>query len=319
MLRCAILDDYQGVALQFGDFAALKDRVDITVFRQNIAETPRLIETLAPFDIVVAMRERTPFDAARLAALPRLKLLVTTGMKNAAIDLVAAKAQGITVCGTPGFVGSTAELAWGLLIALMRHLPSETSGFRAASPQWQHSIGRDLNGLTLGVLGLGNLGAKIATFGKAFGMDVHGWSRNNTPERSAALGIHYAPSLDALLASADVVAINLTLTPETRGLIDARRLGLMKPSAVLVNTSRGPIVDEPALVAALENGKIAGAALDVYDPEPLPANHPFRRMANVVATPHLGYVTENTYRAFLGGAAEDIAGWLAGKPQRVLA
>jgi phosphoglycerate dehydrogenase-like enzyme len=318
MLRCAILDDYQGVARRYGDFSRLDARVETTIFRENIADTETLLATLAPFDIVVAMRERTPLGADRLSRLPNLKLLVTTGMKNAAIDVAAAKARGITVCGTPGFVGSTAELAWGLLLGLMRHIPEEVQAFRAGDAAWQRHVGRDLNGLTLAVLGLGNLGAKIAAFGKAFQMEVHGWSRNNTPERSAALGIHYAPDLDALLARADVVSINLTLTGETRGLIDARRLGLMKKGAVLVNTSRGPIVDETALIAALTSGHLGGAGLDVFDTEPLPADHPFRTLPNVIATPHVGYVTDNSYRAFFTGIVENIEGWLAGNTPRIL-
>jgi len=318
MFRCAILDDYQDAALSYGDFTRLKERVDFTVFRETIAETPRLIEILAPFDIIVMMRERTPFDAARLNALPNLKLLITTGMRNAAIDLAAAKARNLPVCGTPGFVGSTAELAWGLLLNLVRHIPQEYQGFQNNAPGWQHTIGRDLNGLTLAVLGLGNLGKKIAQFGKVFGMNVQGWSKNNTAERSAELGIGYAPDLDALLATADVVSINLVLNSETRNLIDARRLGLMKPDALLINTSRGPIVNEAALVQALQNKRIGGAGLDVFDVEPLPLNHPFRGLPNVIATPHLGYVTENSFKAFYPAIIENIEGWLAGKTMREL-
>ena len=317
MLRCAILDDYQNVARTFGDFARLADRVDVTVFRENMSDTAALVAALAPFDIVVAMRERTPFDAARLAALPNLKLLITTGMRNASIDLAAAGRQGVMVCGTPGFAGSTAELAWGMLLALARHIPQESAGLRAGG-QWQTTVGRDLNGLTLGVLGLGTLGAKIAGFGRAFGMNVLGWSRNNTPERSEKLGVTYTERLVDVLSASDVVSIHLTLTPQTRGLIGARELGLMKPDALLLNTSRGPIVDEAALIAALQAGRIAGAGLDVFDVEPLPVAHPFRRLENVLALPHLGYVTENSYRAFFTGIVENIEGWMEKRPVRIL-
>lgn len=317
MLSCAILDDYQNVAMQFGDFARLAGRVEITTFDRHIGDTGALLAALAPFDIIVAMRERTPFDATRLAGLPNLKLLITTGMRNASIDLAAATARGLPVCGTPGFAGSTAELAWGLLLALVRRIPQESAGFRQGG-QWQTTVGRDLNGLTLGLLGLGTLGAKMADFGRAFGMEVLGWSRNNTPERSARLGVRYVADREELLGASDVVSIHLTLTPETRGLIGARELGLMKPGALLLNTARGPIVNETALIAALSDGTIAGAGLDVFDSEPLPAGHPFRSLPNVLATPHLGYVTENSYRAFFGGVVEDIEGWLNARPLRLL-
>lgn len=314
-MRCAILDDYQSVATTYGDFAALDARIAVTGFAQPIAEAT-LAETLAPFDIIVAMRERTPFPAELLAALPNLKLLVTTGMRNASIDLAAAHANRILVCGTPGFAGSTAELAFALMLGLARKVPQEAGNLRAGG--WQTSVGRDLKGLTLGLIGLGTLGAKVARIARAFEMDVHAYSRNNTPERSAALDVTCAPDLDAMLGASDIVSIHVTLTPETRGLIDTRRLSLLKPTALLINTSRGPIVDEAALVAALQAGKLAGAGLDVFDHEPLPTEHPFRTLPNVLATPHLGYVTENTYRIFYGGAVEAIAAWLDGKPVRVL-
>lgn len=318
MLRCAILDDYQGVATRFGDFSSLGDRVSVDVFRAHINQTEALVAALAPYDIIIAMRERTPFDAARLAALPRLKLLVTTGMRNASIDMAAASRAGIMVCGTPGFAGSTAELAFGLMLALARNITAENRNFQANGP-WQLSVGRDLKGLTLGVLGLGTLGAKIATLARAFDMNVLGWSRNNSPERSEKLGVSYVPSLESVLSQADVVSIHLTLTPETRGLINAERLALMKPDAFIINTSRGPIIEEAALVAALRAGRLAGAGLDVFDQEPLPADHPFRTLPNVVATPHLGYVTENSYRAFFTGAVAAIERWLASTPVNVLA
>lgn len=313
MLNCAILDDYQDAALTRGDFGRLGDRVALTVFREHIAETDRLLHELAPYEIVVAMRERTRFDAERLAGLPNLKLLITTGMRNASIDVGAAVARGVTVCGTDSFSGSAAELTWGLLLALVRQIPREVTNLREAGP-WQLSVGRDLRELRLGVIGLGSLGSRVATYGKAFGMVVNGWSRSNAAARSDALGIGHAETLPALLAGSDVVSIHIPLTPETRGLIGARELALMPADAILLNTSRGPIVDEGALIAALSAGRLGGAGLDVFEQEPLPPDHPFRRLANVVATPHLGYVTENSYRTYFAGVVENIEAWLAGAP-----
>ncbi len=317
MLTCAILDDYQNAALAHADFTVLQDRVRITVFHDTVAETAALVDRLKPFDIVVAMRERTRFDAERLAGLPNLKLLVSTGMRNPSLDVKTARRQGIVVCGTDGFAGSTSELTWSLLLAIMRHLPHETASFRAAGP-WQSTVGRDLRGLTLGVVGLGTLGTRVAAYGNAFGMKVLGWSRSNTPERSAALGITQATTLQDLLSGSDVVSLHIPLNEETRHLLGAHEIGLMKRDAILLNTSRGPIVDEAALIDALREGRIGGAGLDVFDQEPLPADHPFRTLPNVVATPHLGYVTRSTYQAFFTGAVEDILAWLAGKPIREL-
>jgi phosphoglycerate dehydrogenase-like enzyme len=318
MLRCAILDDYQDAALSRGDFGKLAGKVEFTVFREHVAETRPLLERLAPFEIVVAMRERTRFDAERLAGLPNLKLLITTGMRNASIDMEAAARQGITVCGTDSFAGSAAELTWGLLLALMRHIPREAENFRQGGPSWQLTVGRDLRGLRLGVIGLGTLGKLVAGYGRAFGMEVAGWSRSNTPERSAELGIGFAPTLDALLERSDVISIHIPLNPATRGLIGARELGLLPPGAVLLNTSRGPIVDEAAMVAALRDGSLGGAGLDVFDPEPLPADHVLRQLDNVMAVPHLGYVTENSYARYFSGTVAAIEAWMAGAPVRVL-
>lgn len=317
MIRCAILDDYQDAALGRADFGSLDGRVEVVAFRDHVADTGALLERLAPFEIVVAMRERTPFDAARLTGLPALKLLVTTGMRNASIDLEAAHRAEIIVCGTEGFAGSTAELAWGLLLALARHIPAESENFRRGGP-WQLTVGRDLQGLTLGVVGLGTLGSRVAAFGRAFGMEVVGWSRSNTPERAKALGVDFAPDLDALLRASDVVSIHVPLTAGTHGLIGAREFALMRPRAILLNTSRGPIVDEDALIAALQEGRLGGVGLDVYGEEPLPADHPLRTLPGVVATPHLGYVTENSYRAYFTGVVEAIEGWLGGRPVRRL-
>ncbi|NBS03054.1 MAG: D-2-hydroxyacid dehydrogenase family protein, partial [Rhizobiales bacterium] len=257
MLRCAILDDYQNTALSRADFSVFEGRVAFDVFNHHIADTPDLVATLQPYDIVVAMRERAPMTRERLSQLPRLKLLITTGMRNASIDGVAAKELGITYCGTTGFAGSTAELTWGLLLSIMRQIPQELEHFRAASPQWQRTVGRDLRGLNLGVIGLGTLGSKVCSFGLAFGMNVSGWSLNNTAVRSAAMGIGFAPALDGLLAQSDVVSIHIPLNGATRGLLGARELGLMRQGAVLLNTSRGPIVDEAALIAALKSGHLS--------------------------------------------------------------
>jgi phosphoglycerate dehydrogenase-like enzyme len=318
MLQCAILDDYQNAALSHADFASLAGSVGIQVFRETISDTKQLLADLAPYEIVVAMRERTRFDAERLAGLPNLKLLITTGMRNASIDLEAAKRLGIVVCGTGTFAGSTAELTWGLLLALMRQIPREFAHFQSGASPWQLSIGRDLRGLTLGVIGLGTLGSQVAAYGNAFGMNVMGWSRSNTPERAATMGIAYAPSLDALLASSDVVSIHIPLNASTRGMIGADQLLLMKRDAMLLNTSRGPIVDEAALVLALQEGRIGGAGIDVYETEPLPADHPLRSVPNLIATPHLGYVTKSNYEAYFSGVVEDIAAYAAGSPIRVL-
>jgi phosphoglycerate dehydrogenase-like enzyme len=316
MLRCVVLDDYQNVALKFGDWAKLKGRVEPQIVTEHIADRERLVATLDAAAIVIAMRERTPFDRALLERLPDLKLLVTTGMRNAAIDLAAATARGITVCGTESSPGATAELTWGLILALMRHIPREAAGMR--NGKWQRTVGREVAGRRLGIIGLGKLGTRVAKVGLAFGMQVVAWSRNLTPERCDEIGVDHAGSLENLLRSADVVTIHLVLSERTRGLIKARELELMKREAILINTSRGPIVDEQALIDALRAQRIAGAGLDVYGREPLPPDHAFRSLDNVIATPHLGYVTEEGYRLFYGQAVDDIAAWLDGKPVRVL-
>ncbi len=316
-LACAILDDYQGVAAGYAAWSQLDDAIDLH-FRADAMPAHRLAADLARYDVIVAMRERTPFDAELISNLPRLRLLVTTGMVNASIDLDAASRAGIVVCGTRGIAGPAAELAWTLLLALTRRIPEEVANFRAGGSQWQLGVGKGLQGRTLGVVGLGRLGERMAGYGKAFGMDVLGWTRTDAAARCGGLGIAAATSLDDLLSRADVVALQVTLNAATRGMIGAREFGLMKPGAILVNTSRGPVVDETALVAALEGGRLGGAALDVYDQEPLPRDHPFRRLPNVVATPHLGYVTDETYRVFFGDAVEDIVAWRAGAPLRVL-
>ena len=315
MTRVAVLDDYQQVALQMTDWSVLPAEVEVQVFRDHLTDQDALVARLEDFEIVMAMRERTPFSRSLLERLAKLRLLTTTGMRNAAIDLQAATDCGILVCGTGGVLYPTAELTWGLILALLRHIPQEDRATRAG--QWQVSMGVGLQGKTLGVIGLGNLGSQVATVGKAFQMSVLAWSQNLTAERAAQFGATLV-SKDELLSRADIVTIHLVLSERTRGLVGARELGLMKPTAYLVNTSRGPIVEEPALVEALQKRTIAGAALDVFDEEPLPLDHPLRRLENTVITPHIGYVTVETYRIFFAHTVENIRAFLNGAPTRVL-
>lgn len=317
MVSCAVLDDYQDVATSIADWRTLEGKVTVQVFSEHFFDRAALAQALCGFEIIVAMRERTPFDEWLFERLPKLKLLVTTGMRNASIDLDAASRHGVQVCGTGGFAGATAELAWGLIHALTRDIPREVNRFREGG-KWQIGLGRGLLGKTLGVIGTGNLGVRVARVGLAFGMHVSGWSRSLTPERCAEIGIQHAGTLDNLLAHADIVSLHVTLNAQSRGLIGARELGLMRRSAYLVNTSRGPVVDEAALIHALKTGQIAGAGVDVYAEEPLALDHPFRSLDKLIATPHLGYVTEETYRIYYGQAIENIGAWLAGTPVRLL-
>jgi len=315
MARIAVLDDYQGVALAMADWSPLTGTHAVTVFRDHVADATGIAERLRPFEIVCLMRERTPMPRDLIEALPNLRLIVTTGPQNAAIDLAAAKARGITVCGTGYAIQGTSELTWGLIIALARRIALEDRAVREGG--WQSTIGIDLQGKTLGVLGLGRLGARVAKVGLAFGMTVLAWSQNLTAERAAEHGARLAGK-DDLLRNADVISIHLVLGARTRDLITAREFGLMKRTALFVNTSRGPIVDEAALVDALRSGRIAGAALDVFDVEPLPAAHPLRGLHNTVLTPHLGYVTETAYRTFFTDMVANIQAFLAGQPVRVI-
>ena len=315
MARVALLDDYQGVALRMADWKSLPAGTDVVAFSDHLADESVLAARLADFDIVMAMRERTPFTRSLLERLPKLRLLITAGMRNASIDMKAAAERGVLVCGTSGLPYPTAELAWGLILGLMRGIPAEDRATREG--RWQVSLGLGLNGKTLGVLGLGTLGSRVARVGRAFEMTVLAWSQNLTAARAEEVGATLVAK-DELLARSDIVSIHLVLSERTRGLLGARELGLMKRSAYLVNTSRGPIVDEAALVRALRDGTIAGAGLDVFEPEPLPADHPFRSLPNIVITPHLGYVTEETYRVFYGHALEDVQAFLRGAPVRVL-
>ncbi|SEN42480.1 D-2-hydroxyacid dehydrogenase family protein [Nonomuraea pusilla] len=313
MPRCAVLDDYQGVALGLADWS----RVEVTSFREHFATQDDLVTAIHDHEIVVIMRERTPFTAELFSRLPNLRLLVTSGMRNASIDLDAARAQGVTVCGTGS--GSTAptELTWALILGLTRHLVPEAHALREGGP-WQSTVGADLHGATLGLLGLGKIGSQMARIGQAFGMNVLAWSRNLTQERADELGVRLAPGLDTLMTDSDVLSVHVVLSDSTRGIIGERELSLMRPSAYLVNTSRAAIVDQAALVAALKAGRIAGAGLDVFETEPLPHGHELRTLPNVLATPHLGYVTWGNYGTYYREAVEDIEAFLDGSPVRVL-
>jgi len=313
--RIAVLDDYQSVAADFCDWSQLPEPAEVVEFHDFVGDPEALVARLQPFDVVIAMRERTRFPREVLERLPALKLLVTTGMRNKSIDVEAATEFGVTVCGTASQPTATAELTWGLILAALRHIPQEDAGMRAGG--WQTTIGGDLAGATLGVIGVGRLGSQVARIGNAFGMDVVAWSENLTAERAAEVGARRVEK-DELFAVSDVVTVHLLWSRRTRGLIGADDLALMKHTAVFVNTSRGPIVDTAALVDVLRDGRIAGAGIDVYDEEPLPVDHPLRELRNAVLTPHLGYVTRATYEVFYRDAVEDVAAFLDGEPVRVI-
>ena len=316
MVRAAILDDYQNVALKFADWSAIAKDVEVKVFNAPLGDDSAVIKTLQGFAIVNMMRERTPFNRKVIEGLPDLKLLITTGARNNSIDLKACAEFGVTVCGTAGFGNPTAAIAVGLMLELTRHIGFENARMKAGAP-WQVTVGHDLDGKTLGVLGLGKLGQRVAGVAKSLGMKVIAWSQNLTPEKAKESGTEYVSKED-LFRNADVISIHVVLSDRTRGLVRAKDLGLMKKTAYLINTSRGPIVEEKALIAALNSKSIAGAGLDVFDIEPLPTDHPFRKMDNIVLTPHLGYVSEENYRTFYSGVVEDIRAWLDGKPVRML-
>jgi phosphoglycerate dehydrogenase-like enzyme len=315
-VRCAILDDYQNVALKLADWSKVKDEIEIKVFHEHLGGADNVVAALQGFPIIVAMRERTAFPKKVIDALPELKLLITTGMRNASIDTEAAKARGITVCGTGTFGNPTSGLAIGLMLELTRHVGYENARLHSGVA-WQTTIGLDLEGMTLGILGLGKLGTRTANIAKALGMKVVAWSQNLTAEKCREAGVEYAAK-DDLFRQSDFITIHVVLSQRTRGLIGAKEFDLMKPTAYLINTSRGPIVDEAALIAALRERKIAGAGLDVFDIEPLALDHPLRKMDNVVITPHLGYVSEQNYQRYFAEAVEDIRAFLDGKPVRVL-
>jgi D-3-phosphoglycerate dehydrogenase len=316
-IKAAILDDYQNVAMKLADWSPIAKDVEIKVFDKPFAGEAQAIKALQGFAIVAGMRERTPFPKAVIDALPNLKLLITTGARNASFDIKAAGERGIVVCGTGGVGAPTTGIAFGLMLELTRRIGFENARLKNGAA-WQVTLGRDLEGLTLGCLGLGKLGQRSAAVGKAFGMMPIAWSQNLTPEKAKAGGADYV-SKDELFSRADIVTIHVVLSERTRALVGARELGLMKKTSYLVNTSRGPIIDEKALITALNGKEIAGAGLDVYDVEPLPLDHPYRKMDNVVTTPHLGYVTEQNYRKMYGDIVEDIRAFLDSKPMRVIA
>jgi phosphoglycerate dehydrogenase-like enzyme len=305
--KIAVLDDYQGVALKMADWSAVLARADVDVFSDHLDGTDAVAERLLPYDIVCVMRERTPLRAETIGRLPNLKLIASTGPRNASIDLKAAAARAIAVVHTGYFGSPTLELTWALILASARHIVAEAAAVRSGG--WQHSIGDDLAGKTLGIIGLGNLGSQVARIGLAFGMRVLAWSQNLTAEKAGAVGAALV-SKEELLRQADIVSVHLVLSDRTRALIGARELALMKPSARLVNTSRGPIVVEAALIAALQAGQIAGAAIDVYDVEPLPLDHPYRKIDNLLATPHIGYVSRSLYERFYRDTVSNILAWL---------
>ncbi len=315
MHRAAILDDYQNCALELADWKRLDGDVEITVFNDHSDDEEGVAERLADFDIIVMNRERTPMPKSQMEKLPNLKLLVTSGMHNLAIDIAAARELGITVCGTQMVAHPTPELAWALIMSIARQIPKADRSVRDGG--WQNTVGVDLKGATLGIIGLGRLGVPVSTMGNFFAMKVIAWSPNLTPERTAEHDVECV-SKDDLLARSDFITIHMPMSERSRNIIGAVDFAKMKKTAYLINTSRGPLVNEAALIDALETGKIAGAALDVYDIEPLPADHPLRRLKNTVLTPHLGYVSKENYQLTFGQAVEDIEAWVKGDPIRLM-
>ena len=315
-MKVAVLDDYQSVAADFADWSSLPSGVEVSFFADHLSEEGALAERLADFDVVMGMRERTAFPRSLLQRLPNLRCLITTGARNASFDMEAATELGITVCGTPGAGEGPTELTWGLIIGLLRRI-SEEDRLTRAEGKWGSYVGTGLQGKTLALLGLGHIGSLVARVGNAFDMRVIAWSQNLTAGRAAECGATLVDK-DTLFSEGDVVSVHVRLSDRTRGLVGAHEIGLMKNSAILVNISRGPIVDEPALISALERRAIGGAALDTFDVEPLPADHPFLALDNTLITPHVGYVTDDGYRAFYSGVVENIRAFAAGEPVRVI-
>ena len=314
--RCAILDDYQNVALSYADWSKIAGDVEVKVFNQPFKNKEEVHRALQGFQIIAMMRERTAFLRDTIEALPDLKLLITTGAGNKSIDLTAAAERGVTVAGTGTFGNPTTGIAFGLILELTRRIGFENARMKAGAP-WQVTVGHDIEGMTLGIIGLGKLGRRMANVAKAFGMKVIAWSPNLTPEKCKEAGVDYASKED-LLRKADIVTIHVQLGDRSRGLLGAKDLALMKPTAYLINTSRGPIVDEKALIAALTDGRIGGAGLDVFDVEPLPVDHPFRKLDNVVLTPHLGYVSIENYKVYYPDIVANIRAFVDGKPVKVI-
>jgi phosphoglycerate dehydrogenase-like enzyme len=314
-IKLAILDDFQDVALTAADWTQFKGKVDITVFNDHLADPEAVIARLKPFDAIAVMRERTPLNRAIIERLDRLRLILSTGRRNASIDLKAANERGITVCHTGYSSHGAMEHTWALILGALRHIPAEATSFRQGG--WQKTIGTDLKGKTLGIVGLGNIGRGICRVARAFEMEVVAWSQNLTAEAAADAGAKRVDK-DELFRIADVITVHLVLSDRSRGIVGAPDIALMKPTAWLVNSSRGPLIDEGALVAALTERRIGGAALDVFDVEPLPAAHPFRKLDNLLATPHIGFVTEDTYKIFYQDTVENLAAWLDGTPIRLM-
>ena len=312
-VKIAILDDFQGVATTYGDWARLAPRADVTVFRDHLRDEDALVARLAPFDVVALMRERTPFPRSLIERLPNLKLILTSGMVNRSLDVAAATERGIVLCGTQTSGGGTVQVTFALILALAQEITTVDRDIREG--RWQTGVGQVIGGKTIGVIGLGRVGAKVAAIASAFDMNVLAWSQNMTAEKAAAVNATLVTK-DELLAQSDVVTVHLVLSDRSRGLIGAREFGLMKPTAFLINTSRGPIVDEAALLDALRTKRIGGAGIDVFDEEPLPVDHPIRTMPNTVLTPHIGYVSQESYATFYSQMVEDVEAWLDGAPVR---
>jgi phosphoglycerate dehydrogenase-like enzyme len=306
-IKIAVLDDYQQVAFKMADWAAIKEKADITVFDDHVSEEDKLIECLKPFDAICVMRERTPLTRSILSQLPNLKLIVSTGSRNASIDTKAVEDLGITLKHTGYISTGASELTWALLMAFAKHIPQESTSFKSGG--WQQTVGMDLSGKTIGIIGLGRLGEKMAHYAKAFDMNIIAWSQNLTAEKAEAVGAKLV-SKEELFKEADIVTVHLVLSDRSRGIVGKAEFDLMKPTAYFINTSRGPLVDEQALISTLQQKKIAGAAVDVFDQEPLPVDHPLRKLDNLLATSHIGYVTENTYRLFYGDTVNILNEWL---------
>ena len=308
-IRIAILDDYQNIALSMADWSAVEKNAEITVFHDHISDQDKLVERLLPFNVLSVMRERTPLNKEIFDRLPNLKLVISTGLRNAAIDVDAAKAAGIEVRNTGYHWTGAPEITWALLMAIARKIPQENGSLR--SGDWQKTVGTDLFGKTIGIIGLGNIGIKIANYANAFGMNVIAWSPNLTAEKALESGATLATK-EILFSEADFITLNVVLSPRSRNMVSSADIDLMKPTAYLINTSRGPLINEADLISALEQRKIAGAALDVFETEPLPADHPFRKLDNVLATPHIGYGTEDTYKIFFTDTIAEILDWAEG-------
>ena len=314
-LRLAVLDDWEGAARDFVDWPGELPAVEVTIFTDHLARPRDLVERLAPFGAVMLMRERTPMPADVLAALPNLRLIVTTGMRNRALDVAAAAQHGVLVCGTQGLQSPTPELTWSLILALARRIPQADASMRAG--RWEPTVGMDLQGAVLGLVGLGRLGGQVAAVARAFQMELLAWSPRLTQDRAAAHGARLVGKRE-LFAQSDIVSVHMVLAASTQGLVGVAEIDAMKPTAFLVNTSRGALVDQDVLLRALADGRIAGAGLDVYDEEPLPARHPLRSSPRTVLTPHIGYVTAGTFATFYREAAQDVRAYLDGNPVRVI-